>query len=92
MTASFLKATRLFAIFLIVLALLFLVLAAIKATAVTPLILFALALTWVIWAALLLWVVRRFEVYQRERGEDFDFELKLDIRRKKKKTPQNEGE
>lgn len=90
MTNTFLKATRLFAIFLIVLAAIFLLLATSNATSVTPLVLSALALTWVVWAALLLWVTGRFEVYRREKGDSFDFELKLDLRRKKNKAAQSD--
>lgn len=92
MTNTFLKATRLFAIFLIVLAAIFLLLAASNATSVTPLVLSALALTWVVWAALLLWVTGRFEAYRREKGDSFDFELKLDLRRKKNKAAQSDAD
>jgi membrane protein implicated in regulation of membrane protease activity len=92
MTESLLRAARLFALFLLVLAGLFLVLAALGATAIPPLTLATFALTWGILAALLLWITRRFEAYRQERGENFDFEINLDLKRKKKRqTPDEEA-
>lgn len=90
MNNRYLQRIRLFAILLFGLAGLFLLLAALGATSATPLVLAAFALLWAVWGALLLWISRRTEAYMRERGDDFDFEMKLNLKRKKKAQPSEE--
>lgn len=91
---SFLKVSQRLAWLLIAVAGIFLILAALNVTSVSPVVMAGLALTWVIWGGLLLWVARRIKSYMLERGEDFDFEMKppqLKLRRKRKEADSESG-
>ena len=86
---SFLKISQRLGWLLILVAGVFLILAAAQITSIAPLVLAGLAATWAIWGLLLLWVGRRMKQYMTERGEEFDFQMKppqFKLRRKKEEA------
>jgi predicted membrane channel-forming protein YqfA (hemolysin III family) len=87
----YLKAARWLAIFLFIAAAVFFLFAVFNRSATAnPVVVGLLALTWLLFGGLLLWVTRRISQYMAERGESFDFEFDLSAqfkRKNKKREP-----
>ena len=85
---GYLKGARWLAVIFLVAAVVFFLFAIFNQTLANPLVVALLALTWLVWGLLLLWVTRRVGQHMQERGENFDFDLDLSLqfRRKRKKN------